>query len=60
MTEHDEIDPATHCPFPKHRGVRWDIVAADDRAYAIWLLSGTGPEMPEEMYNAIIDALEET
>ena len=55
----DEINPTTHCPYPKHRGMRWDLVVVEDREYAEWLVGGEGPEMDEGMYDAIMEALED-
>lgn len=54
----DDIDPGTHCPFPKHRGKSWAKVVSDDPEYAEWLVSGSGPDMADDMYDAITDAIE--
>lgn len=52
----EPIDPDTHCPYPKHRGVRWDIVAQRDRAYAEFLI---GPDGPKTLGVAAAEAIEE-
>ena len=54
----DSIDITTHCPFPKHRGESWQDVVDDDFDYAEWLVSAEGPDMDDEMYDGIMDALE--
>ena len=56
----DEIDPTVHCPYPKHRGVRWDMVVERDRAYAEFLVGPDGPSrMDTDVAAAIESALEE-
>lgn len=52
----DEIDPDTHCPYPKHRGVRWDLVVQRDRPYAEWLI---GPDGPDTLTNGAAEAIED-
>ena len=57
----DELNPDVHCPYPKHRGVRWDMVVQRDREYAEWLVGGEGPDsLGEGAMDAIMDALEES
>lgn len=48
----------TRCPFPKHRGELWEDVVAEHRRYVEWLVSGDGPEIDEELYDRLIDLLE--
>lgn len=56
----DEIDPDVHCPYPKHRGVRWDLVVQRDRDYAEFLIGPDGPKtLTDGAAQAIEDALEE-
>jgi len=55
----DELNPNVHCPYPKHRGVRWDIVYEQDPDYMHWLVSDMGPDMDEGMHDAIMEVLEE-
>lgn len=55
-----DLNPLTHCPFPKHRGERWEDVLEDDRRYLEWLVSHEGPDLGEELYETLMDLLEET
>lgn len=52
-----DIDFTTHCPFPAHKGQAWQEVVEKNQSYAEWLISAEGPDMDEEMYMVIEDAL---
>ncbi len=47
------------CPFPKHRDKDWVDVIEEDRPYVEWLVSADGPDMGTEMYDFVMDLLEE-
>ena len=47
------------CPFPKHRDRLWTEVVEEDRHYVIWLVGPEGPTMSEELYDHLIELLEE-
>ncbi len=47
------------CPFPKHRDEMWDDVIQYDRDYCEWLVSADGPKLGRDMYDMIMDKLEE-
>ena len=47
------------CPFPKHRDKDWVDIIWEDREYVEWVLSGAGPDMGLEMYDYVMDLLEE-
>lgn len=49
----------TYCRFPEHDGERWVDVLDSDRPYMEWLVSGKGPFMPSELYDAVMELLEE-
>lgn len=48
------------CPYPQHQGERWEDVVVEDRGYVEFLVSDAGPTMNEELYDFLIDLLEET
>jgi len=47
------------CPWPKYKGEAWEGVVEKDRAYVEWLVGGEGPTMDAEVYDALIEFLEE-
>lgn len=54
-----DLNPLTHCPFRKHRGESWEDVLEEDRRYMEWLVSGEGPDLGQELYDTLMDLLEE-
>jgi hypothetical protein len=60
MEDEHEIDPGTHCPYPKHRGLRWDLVVQVDPGYAMWLIGGEGPDtLDDHARDVLTDLLKE-
>lgn len=54
------IDESTHCPFKKHRGRKWSVVAREDTDYLYWLIGPDGPKtMTQTAAAAIEEALED-
>ena len=53
-------DATVVCPFPKHQGKPWEDVIDEDRNYVEWLVGYEGPELRPELYNRLMELLEET
>lgn len=47
------------CRFPKHRGKLWEEVIGEDYGYVEWLVSAAGPDMSGDLYDRLMDLLEE-
>ncbi len=54
------VDAMVFCPFAQHKWVEWETVVEEDRSYVEWLVGGDGPSLGEELYDTLIDLLEET
>lgn len=52
-------DRLVHCPFPKWQGVPWEDVLSEDPSYILWLVSGESPKIDEELYDHLIELLEQ-
>ncbi|MGD9631376.1 MAG: hypothetical protein AB7V18_19225 [Pyrinomonadaceae bacterium] len=59
ITVTKDPDRLAHCPFPKWQGALWVDVLEEDPSYIEWLISGEGPKMDDELYNHLIELLEE-
>lgn len=47
------------CRLPKHDGEPWCDVVEEDRPYVEWLVSGDGPELNDDLYDELMELLEE-
>lgn len=55
----DSKPDLVYCPFRKHTGERWVDILDTDRSYMEWLVSGKGPSMSFELYDVVMELLEE-
>lgn len=54
------LDDEPVCYFPEHDGEFWSDVVEDDRPYVMWIVGGEGPKMTEDLYNYLMELLEDT
>lgn len=47
------------CRFPKHEGKLWEDILEEDREYIDWLVSGDGPEIDSDLYDYLMELLED-
>ena len=47
------------CKLPKHKDEYWSDIIEEDRDYVEWLVSGNGPVVSEELYEYLIELLEQ-